>query len=343
MVRLSPPLIDPAHKARNAAFILGFRSVTYAIAAGNTAVFKVSEIAPRSMGVVGTVFREAGLPAGVLNVIQHTPEDAAAVTKAIIEHPAIKKINFTGSTPVGRIIATLAAQNLKPVLMELGGKAPAIVLKDADLKLAGSMCALGSFMHSGQICMSTDRIIVEKAVAKEFAEELKGAIEMMFPKSGEALVTWTDASVKKNKALVADAKSKGANVIFGDAEAEEASANRLRPVVVGGVKKEMDIYYTEAFGPTVSLFEVENEEEAVKLANDTEYGLSSSVFTSDLAKGLRIARKIESGAVHINGMSVHDEPSLPHGGVKSSGWGRFGSPGLEEWVKTKTITYMNGS
>jgi len=274
-------------------------------------------------------------------VIQHHHEDAAAVTKALIEHPAVKKINFTGSTPIGRIIAKLAGENLKPVLLELGGKAPAIVLADADLKLAGAMCALGSFMNSGQICMSTERIIVEKSVSATFAEELKGAIENMYPAKGEALVVVTAASVKKNKALLADAKKKGAEVIFGDADAEEASAERMRPVVIKGIKKDMDMYYAESFGPTVSMIEVENEEEAIKVANDTEYGLSSSVFTKDLARGLRVAKRIESGAVHINGMSVHDEPSLPHGGVKSSGWGRFGSPGLEEWVKTKTITYMN--
>lgn len=315
--------------------------MTYAIAAGNTAVFKVSEIAPRTMGVIGTVFREAGLPDGVLNVIQHHPEDAAAVTRALIEHPAVRKINFTGSTPVGRIIAELAGRNLKPCLMELGGKAPAIVLKDADLKLAASACALGAFMHSGQICMATERVIVDKSISSAFAEEMKGAIETMFPSKGDALVLVSSVGVKKNKALLADAKKKGGEVIFGDINAEEAAPERMRPVVVKGVKKEMDMYYTESFGPTVSLIEVENEEEAIKIANDTEYGLSSSVFTNDLARGLRVAKKIESGAVHINGMTVHDEPGLPHGGVKASGWGRFGSTGLDEWVKTKTITYLN--
>lgn len=151
------------------------------------------------------------------------------------------------------------------------------------------------------------------------------------------------AGVKKNKALLKDATSKGANVIFGDINANEARPELMRPVVITGVMKDMDVYYTESFGPTVSIFEVESEEEAVRIANDTEYGLAASVFTTDLAKGLRIAKKINSGAVHINAMSVHDEPALPHGGWKASGWGRFGSPGLEEWVQTKTITYQNGS
>jgi acyl-CoA reductase-like NAD-dependent aldehyde dehydrogenase len=327
---------------RNATYALGFRAVTYAMAAGNTAVLKVSELAPRSMGVIGTVFREAGLPDGVLNVIQCHPDDAAEVTKKLIEHSAIKKINFTGSTAVGRIIAKLASENLKPVLMELGGKAPAIVLDDADLALAAQACALGAFLHSGQICMSTDRIIVQKSISGAFVEQLKGAIEAIFPSSAEALVLVSPAGVKKNKALLKDAATKGAEVIFGDINAEEAAPERMRPVVVKGVKKGMDIYYTEAFGPTVSLFEVEDEKEAIKIANDTEYGLASSVFTKDLARGLRVARKIETGAVHINAMSVHDEPSLPHGGVKASGWGRFGTSGIDEWVRTKTITFQNG-
>lgn len=157
------------------------------------------------------------------------------------------------------------------------------------------------------------------------------------------MVLVTGAGVKKNKALLKDATSKGAEVLFGDIDAEEPQAERMRPVVVQGVTKDMDLFYTESFGPTLALYEVENEDEAAKLANDTEYGLAASVFTNDLAKGLRMAKKIQSGAVHINAMSVHDEAALPHGGWKSSGWGRFGAPGLEEWLQTKTITYQNGS
>lgn len=302
-------------------------------------MFKASELSPRSQAVIGTVFKEAGLPDGVLNVIQTHPEDAAAVTRTLIKHPALKKINFTGSTAVGRIIAKLAGENLKPIVLELGGKAPAIVLDDADLSLAAQACALGSFLHTGQICMSTERIIVQRGISEKFAEELKGAIETIFPSSADALVNVTPAAVVKNQKLVKDAAEKGADVIFGDITAHEPEPNRMRPVVIKGVKEGMDMYYTESFGPTVSFIEVDTEEEAIKIANDTEYGLSSAVFTKDLLRGLRVAKKIESGAVHINSMSVHDEPTLPHGGVKSSGFGRFGAYALEEWVKTKTITY----
>lgn len=241
---------------------------------------------------------------------------------------------------MGRSVAEIAGRNLKPCLMELGGKAPAIVLPDADLSVAATGCALGAFMHGGQVCMATERIIVVKGITDAFATALKSAIEAIFPAHGEALVLCTAAAVKKNRALVADARAKGGAVIFGDDAVEEASPARMRPIVVQGVSREMDLYYTESFGPTVSLLEVEDEEAAIRLANDTEYGLSAAVFTRDLLAGLRIAKRIDSGAVHINAMTIHDEPDLPHGGVKASGWGRFGSHGLQEWYKTKTITYM---
>jgi len=147
--------------------------------------------------------------------------------------------------------------------------------------------------------------------------------------------------VDKNKKLLQDATSKGAKLVYGDMDAKENSATRMRPIIVGDVKKDMDLYYTESFGPTVTLLSVSNDEEALAIANDTEYGLSGAVFTKDLARGLRLAKKIESGAIHINSMSVHDEPTLPHGGMKKSGFGRFNAnAGLDEFVRTKTITFQ---
>jgi acyl-CoA reductase-like NAD-dependent aldehyde dehydrogenase len=323
---------------RNAPYILGFRSVAYAIAAGNTAILKASELSPRCFWAIGDVFREAGLPDGVLNVIAYKPSDAAAVTKALIEDPRVKKLNFTGSTMVGRIIAKLAGENLKPILLELGGKAPAIVWEDADLAAAAHECALGAFLHSGQICMSTERIIVHKNIVSKFEEEMKAAVKQIFPEAG---VLISKVGVEKNRRLLRDALSKGATLVNGNVETQESTETRMSPIVVKGITKEMDLYNTESFGPTVSMFVVETEEEALELANDTEYGLSSSIFTEDLRRGLRMAKQIDTGAVHINGMTVHDEPALPHGGVKNSGYGRFGNVGLDEWVKTKTITFKN--
>jgi len=316
------------------------RSVLFPIAAGNTAILKGSESCPRTMWGLCSVFQEAGLPDGVLNLVVHEPANAPAVTKMLIADPNIKKINFTGSTGVGRIIGRLAGENLKPVLLELGGKASAIVWEDADLENAAVQCALGAFLNSGQICMSTERILVHKKVRAEFEKKFVGAVDHIFGADKDAPVLITAVAVEKNKQLLQDALSKGASVLYGDAAAEQATKTRMRPVVISGVKEEMDIYKTESFGPSVALYEVESEEEALRITNDTEYGLTSAVFTEDLRRGLRFAGEIETGAVHINSMTVHDESILPHGGVKASGYGRFNAAyGLNEWVRTKTVTF----
>jgi len=290
------------HVRRNAPYILGVRSILYALAAGNTCILKGSELSPRCFWAIGSVLTEAGLPAGALNVLFHRPEDAAQITTALIEHPAIKKINFTGSTAVGRIIAQTAGKNLKPVLMELGGKASAIVLDDADLKKAATQCALGSFLHSGQICMATERILVHKIVKAEFIEAFKSAAEGIFGGDKPAPVLVQSANVDKNKRLISQAVGAGAKVVHGDHEQEEshpqtkeASKTRMRPVIVDGVNKDMDLYHTESFGPTVSVIEIESEEEAIAIANDTDYGLSGAIFTENLARGIRVAKQIESG------------------------------------------------
>jgi acyl-CoA reductase-like NAD-dependent aldehyde dehydrogenase len=296
----------------NAPFILGVRSIAYPLAAGNTAILKAPEFSPLCSHAIVSCFHDAGLPEGVLNLIAHQPSDAAAVTKHLMEHPSVKKVNFTGSTAVGKIIAKLAGENLKPVLLELGGKAPAIVLEDADLEHAAMECAVGAFLHSGQICMSTERIIVHESIADVFEVEFKRAVSRFAPEGQEPGCLINKTGVQKNHRLLSDAISKGASIVYGD-PANGAEA-KMSPVVIKGVKKDMDLFYTESFGPTVSLLTVKNDEEAVELANDTEYGLSASVFTKDLGRALRIAKNVESGAVHVNGMTVHDESSLPHGG-----------------------------
>tara|TARA_R110002003_G_scaffold140_2_gene12768 strand:- start:18025 stop:19005 length:981 start_codon:yes stop_codon:yes gene_type:complete len=325
------------------------RSILYPLAAGNTCILKGSEFCPRIWWAIGNVLTEAGLPAGALNVLFHRPEDAAQVTTALIEHPCIKKINFTGSTAVGRIVASLAGKNLKPVLMELGGKASAIVLEDADLKNAATQCALGAFLHSGQICMSSERVLVHKNIKSEFIEAFKQSVEGIFGGDKPAPVVVASPAIERNKRLISEAVKAGASVVHGDhekdevhPETQEKSATRMRPVIVDGVNKDMDLFYTESFGPSVSVIDISSDEEAVEIANDTDYGLSAAVFTKDLARGLRIAKQIESGAVHINSMTVHDEWTLPHGGAKASGFGRFnGHWGIEEFLRLKTITYKS--
>lgn len=324
---------------------------------------------PRCFWAIGSILTAAGLPDGVVNVIFHRPQDAPEVTSAIIEHPFVKKINFTGSTATGSIIAAQAGKHLKPVLMELGGKAPAIVLKDANLEKAAEACAVGAFVHSGQICMSTERILVHSSIAEKFREALKAAMDKIYGKQSPAPILVNAPPVKKNKKLVEEALSKGAKILTGDLNAKEETDTRMRPIIVDNITKDMDIYQTESFGPTTSLIVTESEEEAIEIANDTEYGLSSAVFTEDLAAGLRIAKQIETGyesppplssfhhisglcgkgltlantsAVHINGNTVHDEANLPHGGAKKSGWGRFnGSAGIEEFLRVKCVTWAD--
>ncbi|KAM0511668.1 hypothetical protein ACHAPE_009626 [Trichoderma viride] len=326
----------------NATYILPARSMIGPVAAGNTAILKASELAPQTMRALISIFHEAGLPNGVMNMIAHDRDSAAEITEALIANPLVRKVNFTGSTNVGKAIGRLAGEHLKPVLLELGGKAPAIVWDDADLDLAAKKCAFGALFHGGQTCMATERIIVHKNVKARFQEKLKAAVNELYPSNGPGAILINEAAVKRNQALIQDAASKGATVFLGDASANEARKTEMRPVLLDNVTPDMDIYKTESFGPSIALYEVETEEQALQLANDTEYGLTSAVFTEDLKRGLRFARGIESGAVHINDMTVHDEAALPHGGTKSSGFGRFNAAaGLEEWVRTKTITFKN--
>ncbi|KAG4034815.1 hypothetical protein MFRU_002g01660 [Monilinia fructicola] len=325
----------------NAPYILGFRSVTYALAAGNCAILKAPEFSPKCSWHICDILHRAGLPKGVLTFIALSTEDASPRTTQMIESPIIKKINFTGSTRIGRIYGELAGKNLKPVILELGGKANVIVWEDADLKLAAAECAKGAFLHSGQICMSTERVLVHKNVAAEFEAEFAAATAQIFPSLSTLI---NPHGVSKNASLIADSLSKGGSILHGTAPLPaSAPTTKMSPVILKSVTPSMAIYQEEAFGPTVSVIEFSTEDEALRIANDTEYGLAAGIFTRDLQRGLRMARAIESGAVHINGHngSVHDEAALPHGGMKNSGFGRFGSMGLGEWVRTKTVTFMD--
>ncbi|EAS33572.3 vanillin dehydrogenase [Coccidioides immitis RS] len=326
----------------NAPFPLGLRAILLPLMAGNTVVLKASELSPKTFWGIADVLREAGLPAGCLNVVYHRPADAAEITTALIAHPAVRKVNFTGSTVVGSIIASTAGKYIKPVLLELGGKASSIVLDDADLDKAATQCILGAFLNSGQVCMSTERIIVQQAVAVKFRSALVETMKNMYHDDAPSPILINATPVAKNKKLISDAVSQGAGIVHGDLHREESSATRMKPVIIENVTPDMDIHATESFGPTVSLFVVETEEEAIALANDTEYGLTSAVFTTNLGRGLRVAKQIESGAVHINSLTIHDEPALPHGGMKKSGFGRFGGiSGLNEFLTTKSVTWMD--
>ena len=278
-----------------------------------------------------------------MNLIFHHPQDAVEITNTLIAHPAVKKVNFTGSTAVGSIISATAGKCLKPIITELGGKASTIVLADADLEKAAMACTIGAFMHAGQVCMATERVIVHASVADAFINAFKKTTNKLYGQNGVIPTFVTSTGANKTKKLVKSAIANGAEVIFGDPDEStrpDSSSTTMRPIILTNVAKGSELHETESFGPCVALYTFETEDEALAIANDTEYGLSGAVFTQNMAAGLRIAKGYETGAVHINAMTIHDESNLPHGGAKKSGFGRFtGQPGLEEWLRIKVVTY----
>ena len=324
----------------NAPIILGVRAIAVPLACGNSVILKASETCPRTHELIVEAFAEAGFPAGVVNVVTNAPEDAGEVVGALIDAPEVKRINFTGSTGVGRIIAKRAAEHLKPCLLELGGKAPLLVLEDADLDEAVKAAAFGAFMNQGQICMSTERIIVVEGVADAFIAKFAAKAASMAagdPREGTTpLGAVVDArTVTHVNALIDDAVAKGAEVVAGG----KAESVIMPATVVAGVTAAMNLYRDESFGPVVAVIRARDAEHAIELANDSEYGLSAAVFTRDTARGLAVARRIKSGICHVNGPTVHDEAQMPFGGVGASGYGRFGGrQGIDSFTETRWIT-----
>lgn len=324
----------------NAPVILGVRALAVPLACGNTVVFKGSELCPATHGLIVEALNEAGFPTGVVNFITNAPADAGAVVEAVIAHPAVRRVNFTGSTRVGKIIAQTCAKHLKPVVLELGGKAPFVVLDDANIEEAVNGAAFGAFANSGQICMSTERIIVDEAIADEFvakfAEKAKN-LPLQDPRKGPAVLgSVVDmATVERCNRLIDDALAKGAVLVCGG-----KAENTLMPAtVLDRVTRDMAIYSEESFGPVKPIVRVKGVEEAIECANDTEYGLSSAVFGRDVARAMNVSRRIQSGICHINGPTVHDEAQMPFGGVKDSGYGRFGgAAGIHEFTDLRWVT-----
>jgi len=324
----------------NGPIVLGVRAIAVPLACGNTVILKASETCPQTHKLIIEAFAEAGFPEGVVNIVTNAPEDAGEVVGALIDAPEVKRINFTGSTEKGRIVARRAAEHLKPVLLELGGKAPLLVLEDADLDEAVKAAAFGAFMNQGQICMSTERIIVVDAVADSFAKKFAAkaaSIAAGDPREGQAPLgtVVAEQTVHHVNSLIEDATAKGAKVIAGG----KADSVIMPATVVDGVTATMNLYTDESFGPIVAIIRARDADHAVELANDTQYGLAASVFTRDIAFGLTIARRIQSGICHINGPTVHDEPQMPFGGVGASGHGRFGGrQGIDSFTETRWIT-----
>ena len=329
----------------NAALILSARAIAAPMALGNTMVLKPSELSPYTGGLLwAEIFGEAGLPEGVLNIVTHAPGEAAPIADALVEHQAVRSINFTGSTDTGRKVAEAAGRNLKRVVLELGGYNPLIVLADADLDYAVDASAFGAFLHQGQICMSARRIIVERPIAETFtqrlAEKAQG-LKVGDPKEPDTIIgpLITEAALANVKARVDDVVARGAKVLAGG----EVAGACYQATVLAEVPPDSDFARFETFGPVVSVEVVDSADEAVERANDTSYGLSSGILTSDADRGLALAQRIQAGIVHVNDQPVADEPQMPFGGVKGSGLGRFGgTAAINEFTEVHWVTVQSG-
>lgn len=324
----------------NAPVILAVRAIALPLACGNTVVLKGSEICPSTHALIAEAMQEAGLPPGAVNFVTNAPADAARIVEAMIAHPKVRRVNFTGSTRVGRLIAEQCARHLKPAVLELGGKAPFVVLADADIDAAVDAAVFGAFANSGQICMSTERIIVDEQIADAFVDRLAArarALPLGDPRKGPVVLgSVVDMStVERCNALIDDALAHGAKLVCGG----KAESTLMPATLLDHVTPAMRIYHDESFGPVKPIVRVRGDEAAIASANDNPYGLSSAVFSRDSARALNVASKIESGICHINGPTVHDEAHMPFGGVKESGFGRFGGKaGIAEFTELRWIT-----
>ncbi len=325
--------------------ILTARGFSAALAVGNTVVLKPSEDTPYAGGLYfAEILEEAGVPPGVFNVVTCSRDSVGEIGDEMIAHPHVKAISFTGSTAVGRHIAAKAGAHLKKACVELGGKDSMIVLEDADLEHAAKAANFGSFMHQGQICMSTEKLLVHEKIYDEFMSDF-------LSRAGRLRTGHTDdkdnvigplinnRQALRVKALIDDAVAKGATVELGG----KCWDNFVEPTVLTNVTPDMDIWHNETFGPVVIVCSFRNEDEAVALNNDTEYGLTAAVCTRDEARALRLAGRLETGMVHINCQNVNDEPHVPFGGVKASGVGRYGGHwSLDAFSELRWITLERG-
>ena len=325
--------------------ILTGRGIAFALAAGNTVVLKPSEETPYCGGLLfAEVFAEAGVPEGVLNVVTCSRASVQQVGEELIDNPRVKGISFTGSTAVGRQIAARAGAHLKKCCLELGGKDALIVCEDADLERASAAASFGSFMHQGQICMSVEKVLVHEKVHDEFLRrfvERAAKLKVGDTRDKANIIgpLINDKQAAKVKEQIDDAVAKGAKVALGG----RVNGRFVEPTILTGVTSDMKVYQDETFGPVAPVIPFRTDAEAIAIANDTEYGLSSGVITRDEQRGLAIARQLETGMCHINCSSVNDEPHAPFGGSKASGQGRHGGRwATETFTETRWITLDRG-
>ena len=330
----------------NAALILSARSIAAPLALGNTVVLKPSEWSPQVGGLLwGEIFAEAGLPAAALNIVTHAPGEAQPIGDELIENPAVRRLNFTGSTPTGRKLAEAAGRNLKRIVLELGGYNPLIILADADLEYAVNAATFGAFLHQGQICMSTRRIIVERPIADEFVARLTdktSGLTVGDPKVPSNIIgpIINREELEKINRRVQAAVADGARVLAGG----DVEGPCFQATLLADVPEESEFAQVETFGPVAAIEIVDDADEAVARANATAYGLSSGIITSNADRGFVLAQQLESGIVHVNDQTVADEPQMPFGGVKDSGFGRFGGAAvIDEFTETRWVTVAPGA
>lgn len=332
----------------NSPIVLSCRAVAAALLCGNTVILKSSEYSPRTQRYVVEAFRKAGLPAGVLNYLNMSREEAPRLTEHVISHTAIRRVNFTGSDRVGKIIAGHCAKyGPKQCVLELGGKSPIIVLEDADLDAAADAITFSSMMHSGQVCFSAERVLVLPAIADQFVEKLKARIEKLWsgppevdgrPEQYRLGPLIQESAAIRARDLLEQAKNAGAQVLVGDLSRSRCF---IQPHLLDHVPPTCDMFEEETFAPICSVTRVQSVEEAVQLANQGDFTLSAAVFGSSGQKTLDVTRRLKSGAVHINGPTLSFESNRPYGGCGGlSGYGRFGgTAGIEEYTDRKVITF----
>lgn len=330
----------------NAALILSARSIASPLALGNTIVAKPSEWSPFAGGLLwGEIFQEAGLPDGVLNIVTHAPGQAGPIADELVEHPKVRRVNFTGSTATGRKLAEAAGRNLKRIVLELGGYNPLIVLTDADLAYAVDAAAFGAFFHQGQVCMSTRVVLVERSIADEFTSRFAAKADGLKtgdPAEPDTIIgpLITPSALELVAGRVRDAVTGGARILAGG----ETVGPCYRATVITDVPPDSELARLETFGPVAAVEVVEDADEAVRRANETGYGLAAGIITRDADRGLALAERLHSGIVHINEQTIGDEPQMPFGGVKDSGWGRFGgAAAIAEFTELKWVTVQSGS
>lgn len=328
----------------NGAFNLAWRTVAPPLACGNTVILKPSELAPISAGlVVAEIAEEAGFPAGVVNVLTHAPGEAGPIADELFEAPEVQAFNFTGSTVVGRMLAERAGRHLKRIVLELGGFNPLLVLADADLDDAIETATFAAFFHQGQICMNSRKLIIEAPVYGEFVERFVERSKLLrvgdpSDPNNQLGPLIHDQAVANAHHRIDEAVAKGARVLTGG----NSSGRLFEPTVMAEVPREAIMYCEETFAPVVVVERVDDADQAVEVANASPYGLTAAILSRDTGKAARLAERIQAGVININGPTMYAEPVMPIGGVKESGWGRFGLWSTEAFADRVTVTTHTG-